>query len=385
MNEHQLGRLLRRVILLSAPLPLTMLGAACGGSVQDFNGVAAGAGSTTAGAGNAAGSGLGGAGAGGATAGEGGAGAAAGAGTGTAGAGTGTAGSGNAGAGGAPNVCKGNLAPACMFVTVKVPASCIGDLVVIGAPLPQAKCFELCSLGASGCRVTALESDGMASLSCDPGCAVGRRPAGFGAPAPCEPNALGDYFAEVARLEAASVTAFRILRDELREQGAPKRLVRAAGRAARDEIRHARSTGALARRFGGQPRTPSLVRVPRRSLEAMAIENAIEGCVRETYGALVATRQAQHARDPQVQAAMTRIARDETRHAALSWSVARWLESRLDGDAKRNVERAKLAAARELSSSIANEAEPSFADLAGLPSRTEALALAAQLERALWS
>jgi hypothetical protein len=86
-----------------------------------------------------------------------------------------------------------------------------------------------------------------------------------------------------------------------------------------------------------------------------------------------------------VRAAMMRIARDETRHAALSWSVAHWLESRLDSAAKRNVERAKLAAARELSSSIANEAEPSFAALAGLPSRAEAMALAAQLERALWS
>src|SRR6185369_13189263 len=207
----------------------------------------------------------------------------------------------------------------------------------------------------------------------------------FDANTPCDPSALGDYFAEIARLEAASVTAFRTLRDELREHGAPRRLVRAARRAARDEVRHTRTTGALARRWGGTPRTPSLSRVARRSLEAMAIENAVEGCVRETYGALVATRQAERAREPHVRAAMMRIARDETRHAALSWSVARWLESRLDQAAKRNVERAKLAAARELSSSIAHEAEPAFAELAGLPARAECLALLAQLQRALWS
>ena len=65
--------------------------------------------------------------------------------------------------------------------------------------------------------------------------------------------------------------------------------------------------------------------------------------------------------------------------------VACWLESRLDQGAKRNVERAKQVAARELSSSIAHEAQPGFADLAGLPSRAEGIALVAQLQHALWS
>jgi hypothetical protein len=85
-------------------------------------------------------------------------------------------------------------------------------------------------------------------------CAVGRRPAGLGEPLHFEGCAIGGYFADVARLEAASVTAFRILRDELRVHEAPKKLVRAAARAACDEIRHTRATGALARRFGAHPR-----------------------------------------------------------------------------------------------------------------------------------
>ena len=223
------------------------------------------------------------------------------------------------------------------------------------------------------------------TLMCNPGCAIGRRPAGLGESALCDTRAVGEYFAEIAHLEAASVTAFRTLRDELRAKGAPKKLVRAAARAARDEIRHTRTTGALARRFGGRPRTPTVARVAQRSLEAMAVENAVEGCVRETYGALLATRQAQLARDPGVRAAMVRIARDETRHAALSWSVGRWLETRLEPKAKRNVEQAKRAAARQLLSSIASEAAVSFAELAGLPTPVQASALATQMQRALWS
>jgi hypothetical protein len=55
--------------------------------------------------------------------------------------------------------------------------------------------------------------------------------------------------AEAAWLEAASVDAFRVLRLELRAHSAPRRLLRAASRAARDERRHARAAGALARRF----------------------------------------------------------------------------------------------------------------------------------------
>jgi len=181
------------------------------------------------------------------------------------------------------------------------------------------------------------------------------------------------------------VIAFRVLRDELRAAGAPKALLRAAGRAARDEIRHARATGALARRFGGTPRAAAVARGARRSLEAIALENAVEGCVRETYGALLATRQAQLASDPVVRAAMMRIARDETRHASLSWRVGRWLETRLDPAARSNVEQAKQRAAREQRLALANEPDCCFADVAGLPSPAEAVQLAEHMQRLLWS
>jgi hypothetical protein len=129
----------------------------------------------------------------------------------------------------------------------------------------------------------------------------------------------------------------------------------------------------------------SVERAALRSIEAMALENAVEGCVRETYGALLAAYQARAARDPVVRAVMKRIARDETRHAALSWDVGRWLETRLNREARSKVLAAKQVAARELVSSAASEAMLSFGDVVGSPGAAQASQLALEMARALWS
>ena len=372
MNEHQLRRLLRRLVLLSAPLPLAVLGPACGGSsMVDSDGSA---GTTAQGGQNHGGAGQAGA----ASAGAGGSVSVAGA-----GGGVGVAGA----SGGGGTDCNGHLEFSCAPANATVPRNCVSaEQAVVSAQLPIDVCAKICPPAGSsnGCTVNSLTTTTV-NVRCLPGCAIGRRPAGLGEPGTCDTRAVGNYFAEAAHLEAASVTAFRVLRDELRAKGAPKKLVRAAARAARDEVRHTRATGALARRYGGTPRMPRIEPAQPRSLEAIALENAVEGCVRETYGALLATRQAELATDPLVRAAMMRIARDETRHASLSWSVARWLEIRLDAGAKRNVERAKQAAADELLSTLANEGDLSFAGLAGLPSPAEATRMATAMRRALWS
>src|SRR5581483_10898484 len=89
-------------------------------------------------------------------------------------------------------------------------------------------------------------------LNC-PGClgAGGRKPIGLvRARATAAPTALGAYFARMAFEEAASVHAFRRLRDELALHGAPLPLVQAARRAARDEVRHARAMSARGRAEG---------------------------------------------------------------------------------------------------------------------------------------
>ncbi len=212
-------------------------------------------------------------------------------------------------------------------------------------------------------------------------CAAGRRPEGFSLRA-SDARSLGAWFAEMATLEAASVPAFRRLARELRALGAPAALVTRAERAMRDEVRHARITRALARRFGATPspvvRGPSRVR----SRLEVARENAVEGCVRETFGALVATLQVRRARDPEIAAAMREIARDETRHAALAWAVAAWIEPTLRDDERASLRDARKESAAQLARDLRHEPPAEAMRLAGAPSAREALALFAAMAAA---
>jgi hypothetical protein len=303
-----------------------------------------------------------------------------------------SAGGASAGAGGASAgaaLCsRAELMPAsgCGPFTVSVPLSCIDTArATATTSFADPHCSEICGHPGSYCTVNTVTAQAV-SLSCASYCGAGgggRRPAGLQSE-PAETAGLGGYFAELAHLEAASINAFRMLRDELHLHGAPKRLVRAAGRAARDETRHARATAALARRFGANPVQARVAPHTPKSLEAMAIDNAAEGCVRETFGALLATWQARTASNPLVRAAMARIARDETRHAALSWSVARWLDTRLSSESRRRVEIARQHAVRDVLDN-ANGPSAGFADAAGLPGAEVAAQLAQEMQRALWS
>jgi hypothetical protein len=401
MNERQLGRLLKRILLLTAPLPAAWLASACGGTTMSEPG--GGGEATTAGSGtggSAGGSSGGGASKGGMSAG--GAhspgGSASGASMGGAsmgGASMGGASMGGASMGGAAgatlggsggaDACHGPIPVGCISTVAMVPRGCVPAAATPGTQLTFDTCNMICgSVPLVSCSLAAV-TDTTVSVNCSAGCAVGRRPPGFCPAAFFETQALGQYFAQLSELEAASIDAFRILRDELRIHGAPKRLVRAAGRAARDEIRHARAMRALARRSGSEPRLATRVRTPQRSLEALARENAVEGCVRETFGALLATWQAKAAADPVVRAAMLRISRDETRHAALSWQVHRWLATRLDSAARTRVAAARNDAALELVAAIRAEATPSFAERVGLPERVQSQQLVARMARELWS
>jgi hypothetical protein len=190
----------------------------------------------------------------------------------------------------------------------------------------------------------------------------------------------GAWLAHAAWLEAASVYAFFRLADELALHGAPIALVRIARQSAMDEMRHAAVVASLAARFGARPAAVEVDPPAPRSLEAIAIENAVEGCVRETWGAIVASWQAATARDLEIRAAFARIARDETRHAALAWAVDRWATPRLGQTERARVADARAAAANELSGDIAHA--PHLA-LLGLPSGKHAHELLAR-SRALW-
>jgi hypothetical protein len=116
-----------------------------------------------------------------------------------------------------------------------------------------------------------------------------------------------------------------------------------------------------------------------RSLEAIAIENEVEGCVREKYGALLATWQAQYAVDSTVRLAFAKIASDETSHAAFSSALANALRARLPPKARRRVAERGRAAWDALAHDVDVHTSPEGNAILGLPSRHVAKALVAGL------
>jgi hypothetical protein len=192
----------------------------------------------------------------------------------------------------------------------------------------------------------------------------------------------GTYFAECAYLEAVSVLAFRRLALELSIHAAPAALVCAARRAERDEVRHAAATKRLAESFGAAVRTPSNAPFAVRALEEIALENAVEGCVRETYGAALALFRANHASTARVRSTMQRIAEDECRHADLSWAIAAWVMPLLDAAARARVVEAQRRAITELED--AADHATSFARDVGLPTPCQRRNLVRQMRLCIY-
>jgi uncharacterized protein YqiB (DUF1249 family) len=203
----------------------------------------------------------------------------------------------------------------------------------------------------------------------DPGCAVGRRPMGFvvGEENRCS-QALGRYFSEMAHLEAASVPAFEQMHAVLVEIGAPLELRTRALLAALDEIDHTRRTTDLALRFGASVAVPSMPEPVFPTRLAFARDNIIEGCVRETFGALSAHYQAHHAKDPDIRNTMTVIAEDETRHAELAWAIAEWLSPQLSALERESVDEARHHAVETLRRELQAPSDDDLTEYAGLPS-----------------
>jgi hypothetical protein len=197
---------------------------------------------------------------------------------------------------------------------------------------------------------------------------------------------IDDYLARSAELEAAAVVAFQVLEAELCAHGAPQRLLERTRAAARDEVLHARLMQRLAARFGGEV-TPRSIRVgPIRDLEQVALENALEGCVAETWGCLLGMHQALHATHARLRSAYRRIAADEARHAQLSWDVADWAERQLPASAASRVAERRARAVSELSRGLASETLPGPLERQlGLPGADARQKLFAQLRARVWS
>jgi hypothetical protein len=217
-------------------------------------------------------------------------------------------------------------------------------------------------------------------------CVGGRRPAQWAAPAMRgRPGALAAWLSGTAHMEAVSVGAFSMLAAELKAHGAPPTMVSAARAAIQDERRHARVMGRLAVRRGGRAPAARSVRPGQPAdLEAVAKQNAVEGCVRETFAAAVACRQAEAARDVEVRDAMKVIAIEETRHAALSFAIHEWARTRLSRAARARVRAARQEAGEALIAELASPETEELRQAVGLPDAAEAVRMAGALRARVW-
>jgi hypothetical protein len=93
--------------------------------------------------------------------------------------------------------------------------------------------------------------------------------------------------------------------------------------------------------------------------------------------------QSTHARDPELRAAVTAIARDEARHAELAWQIDRWAASRLTAAARARVHRARRRAIHDLATR--EVVDSTWASEMGLPSAQHHRQMIAALETGLWA
>lgn len=215
------------------------------------------------------------------------------------------------------------------------------------------------------------EPNGALDMTCRDCFGGGRRPRGARPARLRATSTAGAYLAKMAHEEAASVLAFERIEEELTRFGAPRALRDAARRARGDETRHANVVAKAARRRGAACRAPTTRTWRTRSIEAFALENAVEGCVNETFGAFFLLGQASRASDGTLRRDLRRIARDELRHAALAWVIAAWLDDVLDAAARDRVAAARSRAMQAFARRLDVADDPALRLDLGLPDREE--------------
>jgi rubrerythrin len=175
-------------------------------------------------------------------------------------------------------------------------------------------------------------------------------------------GAAGSWVARMAELEAAAVIAFTHTANELQAHGLAGASATALT-AAEDEVRHAHAVTRLALQLGHSPVVRAVEPGEVRSLEAIAIDNAGEGCGRELFGSILNAHQASSATHAGVRAVMAGLAADEAAHARFSLELARQLMPRLPLAARR---RAREAQAQVLEQLAQDELAPTLRATLGL-------------------
>lgn len=248
--------------------------------------------------------------------------------------------------------------------------------IALEGPAPTSKeCETLCDPVAKAtgrtttffsCWTAAEDGGSSVRVGCAT-CAVGRRPAGLGeVEGESCGDAIADALSEMARIEAASVHAFRRLETALARLDAPSPLRARARAAARDEIRHARIVSRLARARGGARKRVCIEQTEITTYD-LALENAVEGCVKETLGVAYLAHQAEHAKDPELRAMAEQLYEDELAHATLSWDLVAVFDAHLDPAQKQAIRAAQARALEEVVSE-ASSLDPRVRRAFGVPS-----------------
>jgi hypothetical protein len=256
--------------------------------------------------------------------------------------------------------------------------------------LTEDACMLLCSTEVGvmtdylcGCEYTGMDNDGMHPVTCEyASCAVEGRghgdiqknTVGKG------PSFLAGYFSRAYHAEASSVAAFLQLRAELKSHGAPIELQNRCLSAAIEEVHHARMMNQLLQDSGGCSQPLSFGTLPKRSLYELALDNAVEGCVFESYSALKALYQARHATDERIVFVMKVLSKDELGHAQLSWDIHHYLMTKLSKTEQRAISNAQRKALQDVNHQAQLEFNLPQSSSLGFPPITVAESFAQKLK-----
>ena len=161
-----------------------------------------------------------------------------------------------------------------------------------------------------------------------------------------------------------------VLKKELEDLHAPLEFYQRCQRAAEQEVMHARLMAKQCFKENSSPPPLKFGQLPKRSIFELAMDNAIEGCVFETYAALRAHYQANHAQDLNIKKIMKLIAKDETEHAQLAWDIHQWLMKQLTKQQQLEIHRAQQKAFEKLAQEVAKDAQTELGHQLGNPQET---------------
>ena len=197
-------------------------------------------------------------------------------------------------------------------------------------------------------------------------------------------NSIAHYLANMTAMETAAITAFEYLVRELKAYGAPALLIAQAQQAVIEEQRHSEMAGLLAAAHQADVSVIKVDDFSLRSLYEIALENAIEGCINETFAAACGLWQSEHAQMPVFKKVIAHITDEEMGHAALSWDIHEWLMPQLTPSQQQTIHNAQAEAVETLIANFKQKGDSAQQLAFGLPDETGATAIFAQLQSSIW-